>query len=611
MLAQAISFFQKRIAAVNFSGSGKIACVAGLAIAMASQAMAAPEDPVTLADLGDQVRISNGKIALVVGKADATIRTMTLDGSANLAGKGAYFAVANSGGHDGWDVHHGEFKVERNTPDLAEISIGAQIGGVHFTQYYILKRGDQGFYVAVLMQRRRGDPPEHIGQVRWSFYLNDRLFTYLLVNDAEQGSVPNLRGAVSVQDATFRLPDGTVYTKYDYCDYLENNWVYGLCGNGKGSYGAFIITPSTEFLQSPNKQEITVHAGPIMHRFLASGHFEPRGLANPSVPDGWSKFCGPWMVYLNSGDSPGQIWTDAKAQAAKQKSEWPYAWMQHPEYPLERGEVAGTLKLYDTNQPAANALLVLAQPRPDWQVQVLNYMFNVRADATGHFVLPQVRPGSYTLFAAVPGVTDEFRQDNITVTANGKTDLGTLVFTPAYYSAKLWEIGVADLRADGFKLSDRPRRYGLNNDVPADLAYNVGTSVPARDWYYSQAKRGDWKINFNLDRAYGGEGVLTIGVAGQTSNPWLQVLVNDNPAGSYTGGNSSAEYRSAILGGSYHENKIIRFPASWLHNGTNSITLRLDKGSIMYDVIKLEIDDPKIPRQIPRVPPVFSQPQKN
>jgi rhamnogalacturonan endolyase len=568
---------------------------------MASWAMAAPNDPVVLEDLGTQVKLSNGKISFTVGKADATIRTMTLGSSANLAGRGAYFAVANSGGHDGWDVHNAAFKIERNTPDLAELSFGARIGGVYFTQYYVLKRGDQGFYVTVLMQRRPGDPPERTGQIRWSFYLNRTLFNYHLVSDTEQGPIPNMWGGVRVQDATVRLPDGTVYTKYNYCDYLENDWVHGLCGTNAGGYGAFIITPSTEFLQAPTKQEITVHGGPIIHRFLASGHFEPRELASPSIPEGWTKLCGPWMVYLNSGDSPQQIWADAKLQAEKEKAQWPYPWMQHPEYPLQRGEVSGTLKLYDGKQPAANALMVLTAPQPDWQIQVLDYIFNVRADANGHFTLPHVRPGSYTLFAAVPGVTDEFRKDNVTVTAGGKVDLGTVVFTPAYYSAKLWEIGIADRRTTGFKLSDQPRQYGLESAVPSNLTYTVGSSIPARDWYYSQAKRGDWNVAFNVDRTYGGEGVLTIGVAGQTRNPRLQVLVNDNPVGTYTGGNSSAGYRSAILGSSYYENTIIRFPASLLHSGANTVTLRLGSGSIMYDVVKLEIDDPKIPKQIPRV----------
>jgi rhamnogalacturonan endolyase len=578
-----------------------LSAVVSSAIMTGTLTMAAPDDPVVLEDVGSQVKLSNGRISFIAGKADATIRTMTLGNSPNLAGKGAYFAVANSGGRDGWDFRNATFKIERNTPELAEVSFGARIGGVHFTQYYILRRGDHGFYVSVLVQRQSGDPPERIGQVRWSFYLNDTLFTYQLASDTEQGPIPDLRGAVSIQDATFRLADGSVYTKYNYCEYLENDWVHGLCGTGAGSFGAFIITPSLEFLQAPTKQEITVHSGPIMHRFLASGHFEPRELSSPSIPEGWKKFCGPWMIYLNSGDSPGQMWEDAKSQAEKEKLQWPYAWMQHPDFPLERGEVSGMLKLYNGKQPAANALVLLTAPQPDWQIQVLDYIFSARADASGHFTLPHVRPGDYTLFAAVPGVTDEFRRDNIIVTANGKVDLGTLNFTPAYYSAKLWEIGVADLRTTGFKFSDQPRQYGLERMVPSNLTYTVGSSVPAQDWYYCQAKPGDWKINFNMDRSYEGEGVMTIGVAGQTSNPRLQVLVNDNYVGTYKGGNSSASYRSAILGSSYHENKIIRFPASLLRSGANMVTLRLGGGTIMYDEVKLEIDDPSMPKQIPPV----------
>ncbi|HUI08545.1 MAG TPA: polysaccharide lyase family protein [Verrucomicrobiae bacterium] len=564
-------------------------------------AVAAPDDPVTLVDLGPQVRLSNGKISFTVDKADGTIHAMTLGNSPNLAGRGAYLAVANSGGRDGRDVHDAVYNVVRDTPDLVELSSGARIGGVHFTQHYVLRRGDRGFYVFVLQQRRPGDPPEHTGQVRWSFFLNASLFNYQLASDTEQGHIPDLRGSHLVQDATFRLRDGTICTKYNYCDYVEGHYVHGLCGSGTGSYGVFMITGSSEYLQAPTKQYITVHEGPVIHCMLQSGHFLPRDLASPAIPEGWTKLCGPWLVYLNSGDSPQQIWANAKEQAEKEKAAWPYQWMRHPDYPLRRGTVSGTLKLYDGSQPAANALMVLTAPQPDWQLQVLSYIFSVRADASGHFTLPHVRPGSYTLFAAVPGVTDEFRKDDITVTAGEETTLGTLVFTPAYYSVKLWQIGFADRRTTGFRLSDQPRQYGLERAVPANLTYTIGSSVPSRDWYYSQAKRGDWKVKFNVDRTYGGDGVLTIGIAGQTKNPNLQVLVNNAAVGEYSGGNSAAGYRSAVLGSSYYENKIIRFPSSLLRKGRNTVAFRLTRGSIMYDVLKLEIDDPNIPKQIPQV----------
>jgi hypothetical protein len=55
-----------------------------------------------------------------------------------------------------------------------------------------------------------------------------------------------------------------------------------------------------------------------------------------------------------------------------------------------------------------------------------------------------------------------------------------------------------------------------------------------------------------------------------------------------------------VLGSSYYENKVIRFPASLLKQTDNTVTLRLIGGSVMYDVIKLEIDDPTIPKQVPQ-----------
>lgn len=567
---------------------------------MSTLAWAADDEPVVLKDNGQTVTLSNGLVSFTTNKDNATIHSMKLGQGPNLAGKGAYFAVANSGGHDGTDVRNAVYRVIRNTPDLVELSFDAPIGNVHFDQHYILRRGDAGFYVFVAMRHVAGERPENNGQIRWSFYLDNRLFNYQLATDTEQGPIPDTRGATPVQDATVRLPDGSVYTKYDYCNYIEEDDVHGECGSGKGSYGAFVVMAGKEYLQAPTKQEITVHQGPIIHRFLVSGHFEPRELTNQPITGDWTKLCGPWMVYLNSGDSPREMWADAKNQFKTQEAQWPYAWMQNADYPLQRGEVRGSLKLYDGKHPAANALMVLAAPQPDWQIQTLGYIFSVRADADGNFVLPHVRAGSYTLYAVVPGITGQFRQDNLTVTAGGKLDLGTLNFVPPYYSVKLWQIGAATWKAIGFNLSDRPRQYGLNQQVPADLTYTIGKSVESKDWYYAQAKPGNWNIAFNLQKAYGGEGVLTLGIAGQTSGPTLHVAVNGKSVGEYTGGNSSALYRSAILGSSYHETKIFRFPASELHAGDNTLTLNLgNRGGINYDVIKLEIDDPSIPKQIP------------
>ena len=567
---------------------------AGWAMVAASAAAGPP--PVTLVDHGDTVELSNGVVAFTAAKADGTVRQLTLGDSPNLAGKGAYLAVANSGGHDGWDVHKAAFRVVRQTPELAEISVDGTVGHMGFDQHYVLRRGDRGFYVFVVMHHAAAEEPESDGQVRWSMYMSPRLFDHQLATDAEQGPIPDLKGAQPVQDATYRLADGSVYTKYNYCSYVEDDDVHGLCGK---RYGAFVVNASKEFLQAPTKQEITVHAGPILHRFLVSGHFEPRGLTEQPVTGDWSKLCGPWMVYLNAGDTPAAMWADAKAVAKQQRAAWPYDWVDRADYPVKRADVTGTLHAYGDAVPAKGALVVLAAPTPDWQVQTLGYIFSTRADAAGRFTLGHVRPGTYTLFAVVPGITGEFRQDGVVVAASGTVDLGTLHFEAPYYSSKLWQIGDASGRANGFALSDLPRQYGYTDRIPAALTFTVGISEPARDWYVAQAKPGRWDVAFTLADAPAGTAVLTLGVAGQTNNPKLAVLANGRAVGEYGGGNSSAAYRSAVLGSSVHETRVIRFPASALHAGANTVSLELARGVVHYDCVKLEIDDPAVPKRVP------------
>ena len=163
---------------------------------------AVSNDAVILQDQGDRVTLANGIVSVTLLKTTAAIPAMTLGQSPNLAGRGGYFAIVNSGGHDGWDVHNAVYKVVRNTPGLVELSLDALVGNVHFDQHYILRRGDQGYYVFVIMRHHESEPRESNGQIRWSFYLNSNLFNYQLASDAEQGIIPDMRGSQKVQDAT-------------------------------------------------------------------------------------------------------------------------------------------------------------------------------------------------------------------------------------------------------------------------------------------------------------------------------------------------------------------------------------------------------------------------
>src|SRR3954452_12871982 len=133
--------------------------------------------------------------------------------------------------------------------------------------------------------------------------------------------------------------------------------------------------------------------------------------------------------------------------------------MNHPAYPLaaQRGHVTGRVALSDRQDASATisgAWVGLAAPSPDWQQQSLGYQFWVHADKDGKFDIPNVRAGSYTLYAFVNGVMDEFRVDDINVKPGSKIDLGELKWTPKRFGQQLWQIGTPDRTAKEFRHGD-------------------------------------------------------------------------------------------------------------------------------------------------------------
>ena len=73
--------------------------------------------------------------------------------------------------------------------------------------------------------------------------------------------------------------------------------------------------------------------------------------------------------------------------------------------------------------------------------------FWTRADDLGHFTIPSVRPGAYTLHAIATGVLGEFSQTNITKTVirddivSGYDELGVLFVcedVTFWYGSTLW-----------------------------------------------------------------------------------------------------------------------------------------------------------------------------
>ncbi|MGC4104314.1 polysaccharide lyase family protein [Ferruginibacter sp.] len=544
---------------------------------------------VQLLDKGETVQLSNGIISLGFNKTNADITEIINHKKISLLGKkGRAYLLAPD-----FNMSPSRFTIVRLTDSLIELSFFHDASN-HFQYdlHYILRSGDAGVYCFLEETHRAGDSTGDYGQTRWGIRADENLFDYHLVRDSIQGPMPKMAELKDpIQDWTYRLPDSTYYTKYDYADYIEDRYVHGMAGQ-KSGLGIFVINPSHEYLNGgPTKQYQDVHSDPFLINMFNCGHFLSDVRKGDNKIDGdWRKLNGPFFLFITEGKDIAAIWKTAKQRAVTEKAQWPYKWMQHADYPLLRGQASGQLMI--NGQPAAPGThIVLADKGYDWQAQSRGYIYYTKTNSEGKFVVNNIRPGKYSLYAYGSNQTEEFVKNNVSISADIVTVMGKLKWEPKNNGEKLWQIGIADRKTTGFKLADSKRNYAVFLQPPAELNYTIGTSKENNDWYYAQTKEGNWNILFTNNKTYTDSATLTIAVAGCARNPQLDVVVNGTVISSLRMGNDASVYRSAIAGG-YYQLKELKFPAALLQTGENKITLNLRSvklgAGIMYDAIKLE-----------------------
>ncbi|NPD90994.1 polysaccharide lyase family protein [Xylanibacter muris] len=560
---------------------------------------AGAQDNVTMSMKDRTTTMDNGLVRITIGS-NGRISNMTRAGSSNnlLGSNGIYFdytAASNQG------LNPSKAEIIKQTDDYAEVLYSNTSDNLRFQQGFIMRKGVSGVYVYVIANGTSGSESVNLREARVCTRLNSG-FLNGYVDDRMNGKIPsNSQMAVAereentISDATYRMEDGSVYTKYNWAQYVVNDSVHGLMNNNTGVWN---IACSHEWINGgPMKQELTVHAtskSPISIMMIQGEHM---GASAQIYKDGERKIYGPFFIYVNSATEPGTpdrkavMIADAKAQASKQMAEWPFEWFENDLYPLDRATVSGHLNV-TTGQGNDEIQMVLAEPGVDPYLQGKKYIYWAKTDADGNFSIKNVRKGEYTLYAyATKGdITDELQKNNIIVDAE-EVNLGNVDWTPAMYEYKLWQIGENNRMSDGFHFSDTLRNYGLWDLPPANLTYTVGQSVPEKDWYYAQTQNGTWTVKFDLDRTYTGLAYLTMSIAGSANKPKLAVAVNGAKQKEYSMYNDAAIYRSAVLGGR-HSLNILKFPASLLKKGTNTVSFTMsgikNNGGVMYDCIKLE-----------------------
>ena len=558
-------------------------------------------------DAGDSITFQNGLVTAVIDKKSAEVKSIALAGAHNLLSpKGITFdAEAFGVGKNEAGVRGDHYKLVSRGPDQAEI-VFTDPNFIFMTaeMHIVMRKDDPGIYEYLVMSHGKGQPAGSVEQLRWVFRGQKGILTHAFASATKQGQmIGDVPDTQQIADATFKLPkDSTyhdpmgrtsdgfpVYSKYDWTDYSEKHLVHGFSSEQEGIW---MVQPSMEYYNGgPTKGILTVHGGPVSILEFLGGHFLIRNHTGIELQadQEWKQVIGPWFVYLNKGNGADALWRDAYQRGLQEKAAWPYSWVQESAdvYPVKRGTVTGTIVL--PTGKAANALVVLGTPDKDWQTQSMRYLFWTRADATGRFAIPKVRPGKYALYASVPGVVGEIKLPGIDVTADKTKDLGALRWNPPRLEHLLWRVGTPDRTTGEFRFGSEPRQFGLwwrylQEMGTKDLTYVVGQSQPGRDWYYAQSvvPMADgsyfsprWNVKFTLPTVTPGKLRLTVDLAGAAGgNNRLMVYANGKGIGQITSLNDSGVYRSATLSANFRHN-VIEFDSSALHSGENIMSFVL------------------------------------
>ncbi|KAL1512844.1 hypothetical protein ABEB36_002362 [Hypothenemus hampei] len=376
-------------------------------------------------------------------------------------------------------------------------------------------------------------------------------------NMVRSGETPDLTDRPTIQDTTWQLADGSYWSKYDFCGYIRETPWMGVYGGG---FGAWIVSASREYHSGgPLKQELLVHQDSLMLNYFHSGHFGTPGL---ETPPGWSKFYGPYLIYINIG-SEEEVLQDVANQAIIEQAQWPYIWIDDKEYPLKRGSVSGKV----TGQLKA-MVVVYDSTQEEFDLQTLGYLYNTETDSNGGFVLNNIRPGNYQIVAyplAGHGIENIARK-NITVTEEA-LDVGLLDLPEP--NGILWSIGETNRRSDVYHYSDELRNFYWHLLPPANLTFEIGKSDIGKHWYYAQTRTpGVWNIAYT-DQPDGKDRILRVAFAAASSSASIDIELNGDKLGHFAYENDMTLYRDALQSGRFHPEKLT-VAAKQIVNGRNN-----------------------------------------
>ncbi|KAK4417176.1 hypothetical protein Salat_2543200 [Sesamum alatum] len=427
--------------------------------------------------------MTNGIVNVTLTVPGGLVTCITYKGSENL--------LQTQNKEDNRGLLGTSYKVIARNRDHTEISftttwaVGSARVPLKVDKRFVMLRDSPGFYSYAVLERIKGWPAFDIQEARIVFKLQENKFHRMAMSDERQrvmpmsvdrytGQVLDYPEAVLLTRPTNPELKGEVDDKYLYsCDNKDNK-VHGWVSN---DVGFWMITPSNEFRTGgPLKQDLTSHVGPTVLSMFISTHYAGEDLALKfQSQEYWKKVFGPVYIYLNSDASsntnPSILWNDAKQRMQTEEGRWPYNFPLSEDFVKsnQRGAARGQLLVHDWYKnkkamPGASAYVGLAPPGAagSWQLENKGYQFWTQTDREGKFFIKNVIPGTYSLFAWVPGTIGDYKHDSdITISPGSIVEVRNVVFEAPRKGVTLWEIGIPDRTAAEFFIPNPDPKFKI------------------------------------------------------------------------------------------------------------------------------------------------------
>ncbi|HRH45713.1 MAG TPA: hypothetical protein PKY82_28995, partial [Pyrinomonadaceae bacterium] len=355
--------------------------------------------PVTLTDDGKIYTLDNGIVIAKIDKDSASIasykyKNMEMIGPMGVDGFWKLPAVPlNFGSSRESSIlqNPSENKGERATVSVKFAYDGDAAKSVpsDIEVRYSLGRGDSGIYLEEIWHHKPEHPKLTFPVGRFVVKLNDDVFDWMTVDsrrsmqmitadDWNHGTVMNMKEARYMNSGVMK---GQVEHKYDYAAVQFDTPAYGWSST-KQKIGIWLINPSSEYMSGgPTKLELSAHRDATFTDSLTApapatilnvwkGPHYGGTFLEANQGEEWRKTIGPFMLYVNSGETPEAMHKNALDQAAKESKKWVYDWAVDENYPStkNRGTVSGQIVLKDLPTTKMSNLLV-GLAHPDYQTE--------------------------------------------------------------------------------------------------------------------------------------------------------------------------------------------------------------------------------------------------